>query len=364
MPILGRDFQAPIKEKIDYQLPKKEDQEQYPAVKLIDKDKIRPNPYNLRETVNKENLDELVNSILNSGQIVPIKVRPTKDGLYEIVYGYRRWLACKLAMLATVKCYIEDLSDDDVLLQSVIENITHEDLSVIEEAKGFEVLRTKFHYSTYKIAEMIGKSEPYVVQRCRLLSTRPVFQNLINGVDFVLSHGVLFPEPDEQTKKGLTPEESAKLISTPKKRLHPSIAYKIIGKIKDPDKQLEVAKVVTERELTQNETDKLLKELEKNDAVNLERLADIVMISHALTIDLTTGDYRRLQRIIKTNFDLKKFDNYDVKRLALDCMRMGMDIIREEKGYTVGFELGPDGKTRFKSVTKENPLPNDSAFLL
>ena len=182
---------------------------------------------------------------------------------------------------------------------------------------------------------------------------------MIRGVEFVLSRGVLRPEPDEQTKKGLTPEESAKLISTPKKRLRPSIAYKIIGKIKDPDKQLEVAKVVTDRGLTQNEADKFLKELEKNDAVNLERLADIVVLSHALAVDLTTGDYRRLKQIINTDLHVKEFDNYDVKRLALDCMRMGMDIIREEKGYTIGYELGPDGKTRFKNVTKEKPTEDE-----
>ena len=343
MPILGRDFQIPI-----------EEGEQYPAVKLIDTNQIRPNPYNLRQTVDKDKLEELVVSIKAKGQIVPIKVRPTKDG-YEIVYGYRRWLACKLAMLTTVKCNVEKLSDDDVLLQSIIENITHEELPVIEEAKGLEILRKKFGYSTYKIAKMIGKSEPYVVQRCRLLDTPPVFQELMHGVDFVLSRGVIRPEPDEQTKEGLTPEESAKLISTPKKRLRPSIAYKIIGKIKDKKKQLEVAKVVTERELTQNETDKLLKELEKNKDADIEKLAGNVMVSHALTVDLTTGDYRHLKQIINTNFELKEFDNYDVKRLALDCMRMGMEIIRENKGYTVGFELGPDGKTRFKSVTKKKP---------
>jgi ParB/RepB/Spo0J family partition protein len=322
---------------------------------LIETARIRPNPYNIREKVDSEKLKELSNSIREHGQVVPIKVRPANNDEYEIVYGYRRWLACKMALLPNVKCFVEKVSDDKVLADSIIENLQRECLSAIEEAKGYQILREKLKYSTYSIADAIGKSEAYVVQRLHLLGTCPDFQELIEGVDEILSDEVLPPEPSNQLKLGLTREENAKLLSVPKKRLPVSTASKILEKVKDTRNQLKIGKVIAEHKLTQTETDKFLKQWQKNPQQDLNKLAHSTMNGHAIVLDISRDIFLKGSYFLVSKCHLESTTQESIERLLIGCLELGLEVVsKDEVKYKIQYEQTKDGKFEFKGISKTN----------
>ncbi len=130
------------------------------------------NKFQPRKSFNKENLDELANSIKEQGVIQPIVVRPSKssDGKYEIIAGERRWLASQNAGLHDVPVVILDVDDVKSLEFAIVENVQRQDLNPIEEARGYQSLIDKFNYNQDKLSKFIGKSRSYIANSLRLLS--------------------------------------------------------------------------------------------------------------------------------------------------------------------------------------------------
>ena len=130
------------------------------------------NKFQPRKSFNKENLDELANSIKEQGVIQPIVVRPIKssDGKYEIIAGERRWLASQNAGLHDVPVVILDVDDVKSLEFAIVENVQRQDLNPIEEARGYQSLIDKFNYNQDKLSKFIGKSRSYIANSLRLLS--------------------------------------------------------------------------------------------------------------------------------------------------------------------------------------------------
>ena len=130
------------------------------------------NKFQPRKSFNKENLDELANSIKEQGVIQPIVVRPSKssDSKYEIIAGERRWLASQNAGLHDVPVVILDVDDVKSLEFAIVENVQRQDLNPIEEARGYQSLIDKFNYNQDKLSKFIGKSRSYIANSLRLLS--------------------------------------------------------------------------------------------------------------------------------------------------------------------------------------------------
>ena len=130
------------------------------------------NPYQPRANFNEEKLEELSNSIKKNGIIQPIAVRPNKkeSGKYEIVAGERRWLAAQRAGLHEIPVNILDLSDVESLEVAIVENIQRDDLSPIEEAKGYKRLFEEFKYDHSNISKLMSKSRRHISNTLRLLS--------------------------------------------------------------------------------------------------------------------------------------------------------------------------------------------------
>ena len=140
--------------------------------KMIPISEINPNRYQPRLKFDEEKLNELSNSIKQNGVIQPIAVRVDNydNTKYEIIAGERRWLASQKAGLHEVPVVILDLSDQEALEVAILENVQREDLTVIEEAKGYEKLSKEFRYDQDKIAKMMSKSRSHVSNTIRLLS--------------------------------------------------------------------------------------------------------------------------------------------------------------------------------------------------
>ena len=97
-------------------------------------------------------------------------MRKDKEGVFEIIAGERRWLAAQKAGLHEVPVIVLDLNDTQSLELAVIENIQREDLSPIEEGKGYERLINEFNYDHEKLSEFMGKSRSHISNTLRLLS--------------------------------------------------------------------------------------------------------------------------------------------------------------------------------------------------
>ena len=130
------------------------------------------NPYQPREIFNEAKLEELVNSIKKNGIIQPIAVRPSKSeiGKYEIVAGERRWLAAQKAGLHHIPVTVLDLSDVESLEVAIVENIQRDDLSPIEEARGYKRLSEEFNYDHEHISKLMSKSRSHISNTLRLLT--------------------------------------------------------------------------------------------------------------------------------------------------------------------------------------------------
>ena len=136
--------------------------------KIIQIKDIQKNPYQPRKEFSEEKIQELAQSIKENGLIQPIIVRKSPVLGYEILAGERRYRASIAAGLSEIPVIIKQLSDQDMMLHSIIENLQRENLNPIEEAKAYQSLIDKGFTHT-EIAEKMGKSRPYITNLVRLL---------------------------------------------------------------------------------------------------------------------------------------------------------------------------------------------------
>jgi ParB family chromosome partitioning protein len=122
-------------------------------------DAVEPNPEQPRKHFAEEKLVELAASILERGLLQPIVVRRQRDG-YQLLAGERRFRAARLAGLDRLPAVVRDAGD--ALEIALIENLQREDLTPLEEAEGLAALIQRHGYSHREIADLLGKSRPYV----------------------------------------------------------------------------------------------------------------------------------------------------------------------------------------------------------
>ena len=136
---------------------------------MISISEIQKNPYQPRKEFDTDKLNELAQSIKENGLIQPIIVRQSPVIGYEILAGERRYRASLLAGLTSIPAVVKHLSDQEMMIQSIIENLQRENLNPVEEARAYESLVEK-GYTHTEIADKMGKSRPYITNFIRLLS--------------------------------------------------------------------------------------------------------------------------------------------------------------------------------------------------
>jgi ParB family chromosome partitioning protein len=145
-------------------------------------DLLAPSPFQPRRYFEPTALAELSSSIAEKGVLQPLLVRPNlkKPGHYEIIAGERRWRASQKAQVHEVPVHVTDLSDAEVLEVALIENLQRQDLSPVEEARGYRKLLDEFGHTQERVAEVVGKSRTHVANLVRLLSLPEAVQNLLD----------------------------------------------------------------------------------------------------------------------------------------------------------------------------------------
>lgn len=152
------------------------------ALELID-----PNPYQTRSRIREETLGELADSIRSSGVVQPVVLRAGPNGRFQLVAGERRWLASKRAGKATIPAVIRQISNEQAMEITIIENLQREDLNPMEQARAFERLSRDFGLTQEQIASRTGKDRASVANFIRLLKLPVNLQMALE--DGVLSFG-------------------------------------------------------------------------------------------------------------------------------------------------------------------------------
>lgn len=131
---------------------------------------IRPNPYQPRRDVDPGALEELKASILKAGLLQPVVVRAVRDnGGYELIAGERRLRACQALGWERIPAVKRDVDDRTVLTLALIENLQRDDLSPVDEARGYERLIAEFSLTQQDVADAVGRDRSTVANALRLL---------------------------------------------------------------------------------------------------------------------------------------------------------------------------------------------------
>lgn len=193
-------------------------------VKLVKISMVEPNRNQPRKYFGEDALYEMAESIKKQGVLQPLLVSDKKD-YYEIVAGERRWRAAKLAGKKEIPVIVKELSEQEIVEISLIENIQREDLNAIEEAMAYKRLMDEFSLKQDEIAEKVSKSRTAVTNAMRLLKLDEKVQQML--IDEMISAG-----------------HARALIS-----------------INAPNVQVEIATKIFDEKLSVRETEKLVKTL-------------------------------------------------------------------------------------------------------
>ncbi len=188
--------------------------------------KVEPNLEQPRKNFDEDALLELSESIKQHGVIEPLLVQDKKD-YYKIIAGERRWRAAKLAGLKEVPVIVKDLTDQEVVEVSLIENIQRENLNPIEEAFAYKKLLTEFNLKQDELAKRVSKRRTTITNSMRLLKLNENVQQMV--IDDKISTG------------------------------H---ARALLG-IEDPEKQYATAEKIFDERLSVRETEKLVKKIQQ-----------------------------------------------------------------------------------------------------
>ena len=137
-------------------------------VRYIPINAVRPNPQQPRRSFDETALRELADSISAYGILQPLTVRD-RGGVYELVAGERRLRAARIAGLREVHCLIAEVGEEDAALLALIENLQRRDLDYMEEAAAIARLIRRYGLSQQQAAEKLGKSQPTIANKLRLL---------------------------------------------------------------------------------------------------------------------------------------------------------------------------------------------------
>lgn len=152
-------------------------------------DLIDPNPYQTRRQINETALVELTESIRASGVVQPVVLRPSVNGRFQLVAGERRWLASKRAGKSTVPAVVRQISNEQAMEITIIENLQREDLNPMEQARAFERLSREFGLTQEQIAARTGKDRTSIANFIRLLKLPDGLQDALETGVISFGHG-------------------------------------------------------------------------------------------------------------------------------------------------------------------------------
>jgi ParB family chromosome partitioning protein len=138
--------------------------------------------------MNEEQIAELAASIKANGVVQPVLVRPLANGRFQLIAGERRWRASELAGKATIPAILRQVSDEQAMEITIVENLQRADLNAMEQARAFERLSREFHMTQEQMAVRTGKDRATVANFLRLLKLPASVQARVEAGELSFGH--------------------------------------------------------------------------------------------------------------------------------------------------------------------------------
>jgi ParB family chromosome partitioning protein len=139
---------------------------------------IALNPLRPRQNFEEKGLRELAQSVRKPGDMQPVIVRAVGNA-YELVVGERRFRAAQLAGLRKIPAVVREMDAQELAVFGLIEDLQREDLSVIEEARGFKRLLEEYKFTQSEVGRLAGKGQSTIANKLRLLRLPEAVQSRI-----------------------------------------------------------------------------------------------------------------------------------------------------------------------------------------
>jgi ParB family chromosome partitioning protein len=156
-------------------------------IRELDVGRIRPNPFQPRRQFQDDSLDELEASIRENGLLQPLVVRPSGPD-FELVAGERRWRVLTRLGWEKVPTVVRPVSDEQMLVMALVENLQREDLGPLEEAVGYQQLIDGFGLTQKSVARRVGRDRSTVANALRLLTLPPEVRDLVSQGALTAGH--------------------------------------------------------------------------------------------------------------------------------------------------------------------------------
>ena len=293
---LGKGLDSLIPEKSNKPLAKepaeeKRESESGSGIQMMKINMVEPNRDQPRKKFDEDAILELADSIKQFGVLQPLLVRKNKD-YYEIIAGERRWRAAKQAGVKEVPVIVKEYTEQEIVEIGLIENIQRENLNPIEEAFAYKRLLTEFHLKQDEVAERVSKSRTAVTNSMRLLKLDERVQQMV--IDDMITTG------------------------------H---ARALLG-IEDAEKQFATAQKIFDENLSVRETEKLVKKIQNNKDIPVEKKKVSDPAMEAIYHDLE----EKMKSILGTKVAINKKDDQkgkiEIEYYSMDELDRIIDLIR------------------------------------
>jgi ParB family transcriptional regulator, chromosome partitioning protein len=151
-------------------------------------DRIDRNPNQTRTNFDEAKLAELAQSIAATGVVQPVVVRERPGGRFELIMGERRWRASQVAGKQTIPAMVRQVSDEQAMEMTIVENLQRADLNPMEQARAYARLSSDFKLTQEQMAQRTGKDRASVANFLRLLKLPESVQKLVEGGELSFGH--------------------------------------------------------------------------------------------------------------------------------------------------------------------------------
>lgn len=259
---------------------------------------VEPNKEQPRKNFEEDALNELADSIKQHGIIQPLVV-VKKDEHFEIVTGERRWRAAKIAGLKTVPVVVKNLTEQQIMELSLIENLQREDLNPIEEAMAYQKLMQEFNMTQEELSRKVSKSRTVIANTVRLLK-------LDEGVKELLSKG--------EISNG----HARSLLA-----------------LENLDEQYDIAMRIVEEGLSVRETEELVRQMKEPHVPDEEKKKEIDPLEEK--IRLVYRNYEDiLKRVMGTKVSIKKKKDdkgkIEIEYYSMDELERLLELLQKLPG--------------------------------
>jgi len=247
-------------------------------VEDIDVESITANPFQPRKHFDEQALKELSKSITEHGLLQPIVVIEKEEG-YLLIAGERRLRAHKLAKIPTVKAIIADADIDDIKLRelALLENIQRENLNAIELANSYAELIEVHEITHDDLSEIVHKSRSQITNTMRLLSLSPYVQEQLIFAKISQGHAKVLVGLDEKKQKVIIDSVIGQKLS-----------------VRETENMVKNHK----ENPTKNTTAKVIKNLTKNYATEIESLLPFSHKMKAKSIEISFTDEKDIENFL------------------------------------------------------------------